>query len=393
MLVPLLVAALAFAPAAKPPKSKQAPKPAAPAAVAANLPADLAAYIHGEQQDRTLPSISAVVVDVGGKMSFAGSGFADATQRTPDPDTMYRVASVTRLFTGVALMILRDHGDLALDDPLAKLVPEILQVKGGDKITLRQVLTDKSGLPRDPPVASDARIGITEAQLLSSLAKTSLAFAPGAQVQFSNYAVALLATAIARTSKVPYRAFVQARVLDPLDVRCVWSRDDVAIEAGGNGDWAESYTDPQMTVPTPHNTLGAMEASGGLYCSARDLAKFALWFLQADGDGDVRVLSRGSRKEMWDAPVGWFLENNQKLGRLPGQKGLVNNYTAALYVDRDRKRAVALLIAGAASDVAGGVAHNVLRLAAGQVRPEELRSPPRPQDPASSTAPTTSSAP
>jgi CubicO group peptidase (beta-lactamase class C family) len=102
------------------------------------------------------PGVVAGVVQ-GDELAWAGAvGFADtATQITSDPGTLYRIASITKTFTGTAVMQLRDAGRLDLDDPAVKYLPELRGAVSPfapiEAVTVRRMLSHESGLATEPP--------------------------------------------------------------------------------------------------------------------------------------------------------------------------------------------------------------------------------------------------
>src|SRR5437764_1033369 len=103
-----------------------------------------------------LPGVAAGVVDRGGLVWSSGIGFADiAARRAPGATTLYRIASITKTFTGTAIMQLRDQGRLHLDDPAIRHVPELRHAESPfgpiETLTIRRMLSHESGLRSEPP--------------------------------------------------------------------------------------------------------------------------------------------------------------------------------------------------------------------------------------------------
>jgi CubicO group peptidase (beta-lactamase class C family) len=232
-----------------------------------------------------LPSLAVGVV-VDGELAYEkgfGAPGGDPKAR-PDADTVYRIGSITKSFTASALIALRDDGAVALDDPLTKWIPEaaglVYPTHDTPPITLRQLLTHTSGLPRvgKLPGARTDR-GPTEEEMLASLAGLPLENPPGTKHVYSNLGFALLGIVVSRAGHAPYREVVTKRILAPLGMTStVW--DQASVPAGR---LATAYAKGPLgvPVPTPHWLLGAEDGAGSLYSSVRDMAKYLAFQLSA----------------------------------------------------------------------------------------------------------------
>ncbi|APR85909.1 Beta-lactamase class C and other penicillin binding protein [Minicystis rosea] len=258
-----------------------------------------------------LPSLSLGVV-IDGELAYAkGFGVADGGAK-PDADTVYRIGSITKSFTATALLALRDDGALSLDDPLSRWIPEaaklVYPTHDSPPITLRQLLTHTSGLPRlgKLPGARTDRAN-TEEELVQSLAGLPLENPPGTKHVYSNLGFALLGIVVGRAAHAPFREVMKKRVLAPLAMTSsVWDRGDVPA-----GHLAAAYAKGPLGAPvaTPHWLLGAEEGAGGLYSSVRDMARYLAFQLaaypprNAADDGPIRRSSvrEGHFNALWDA--------------------------------------------------------------------------------------------
>src|SRR5438093_12005193 len=147
--------------------------------------------LQAEQEARKIPGLSAAVVHGQATLWSGGFGLADlAAGRPAGADTVYRMASVTKLFTATAVMLLREAGQLQLDDPIERHVPEArLRSRFADAPapTLRQAAAHVAGLPREAPLEywDTFKIPPIDA-LLASLAESEMALRPLAEVKYSN---------------------------------------------------------------------------------------------------------------------------------------------------------------------------------------------------------------
>src|SRR3569623_1859016 len=174
-----------FAPAAPPPAFAD---PDRRAKLAAAFPA-IDKALEQERVAQGLPGVAVGIV-IDGELAYAkGFGVVDpATKTVPDADTVYRIGAISKSFTGLALLSLRDEGGLSLEDPLARWIPEAAKIvyptRDERPITLHQLAQHTSGLPRmgpfDPDNAPDA------ATVVGSLAKIELERAPGLESVYSS---------------------------------------------------------------------------------------------------------------------------------------------------------------------------------------------------------------
>ncbi len=226
------------------------------------------------------PGVAVLVIQDGHTVFRKGYGVADLRTGTRiTPRTNFRLASFTKQFTAMAIMLLARDGRLRYDDPLTRFFPDFPDY--GHSITVRHLLTHTSGL-RDyedlyldpygntPP---DRIPQLKDADVLRIMKEQhSPAFAAGSKWAYSNSGYAVLAMIVEKVSGKPFGAFLQERIFRPLGMR-----DTIAFENGKNqvrrrafgyrrqGDgWAFSDQSPTSAV------LG----DGGVYSSLDDLARW-----------------------------------------------------------------------------------------------------------------------
>ncbi len=248
-----------------------------------------------------LPGLTIGVV-VDGELLYAkGFGYANvASAKAPDADTIYRIGSITKSFTGLVLLSLRDEGALALDDSLAHWLPEasglVYPTLDSRPITLRQLLTHTSGLPRSGSFPQET--GPSEDDVTRSLAGFALASPPGTQWSYSNVGFSLLAIAAARAAHTPYRDLVKKRLLDPLGMTSTgWDAADLPTDRLAIGYAGKDGGSPKVAEPWK---LGAAEGAGGLYASTRDMARYLAFQLAAyppRGGADPGPIARSTVRE------------------------------------------------------------------------------------------------
>jgi CubicO group peptidase (beta-lactamase class C family) len=238
-----------------------------------------------------VPGASLLVLHDGKVRLSESRGFADLEAgRAAASDTNYRLASVSKQFTAMAILLLVQDGVLRLDEPVRDWLPSLPPATR--KISLRQLLSHRSGLidyedfvPDDAPQVRDADV----LKILESQDRTL--FEPGKGYQYSNSGFALLALVVERASKKDYPSFLRERIFEPLGMNATLARVDegpaVANRAYGyrmeEGKW----------VRRDQSSTSAVLGDGGIYSSVDDLARWdaALY--------DDRLLGDSLRKQMW----------------------------------------------------------------------------------------------
>lgn len=238
-----------------------------------------------ELKAQGIPSVAVGVV-IDGELAYTkGFGVADLkTNARPDADTAYRIGSITKSFTALTLLSLRDQGALSLDDTLARWIPEAAQLvyptRDSPPVTLRQMLTHTSGLPRLGKFSyTQADRGPSVDEVVKSLIGYSVENAPGTIKEYSNLGYSLLGIVAGRAGRAPLREVMGKRLLAPLGMTStVWDRAGVPPErlatAYAKGPGGE-------LKPVDHWVLGDSEGSGGLYSTVRDMARYVALQLDA----------------------------------------------------------------------------------------------------------------
>lgn len=247
-----------------------------------------------------------VIVDgelahAGGRGSVRADDPADAP--VPDLDSRYRIASMTKSFTAMAVVRLRDDGVLRLDDPVGAWVPELNGIArwstDSPPITIRSLLTMSAGFPTDDPWG-DRQLAMEPGAFLRFLEHgPELAWPTGTQFEYANLGYAILGLVIARAAGEPYRAFVERRILEPLGM----TRTTFDVEGVDPATVAPGYVKRGSSwVEEPTAPDGAFAPMGGLFSTVRDLARWVTTFTAAsparDDPDDAVPISRASLREM-----------------------------------------------------------------------------------------------
>ena len=266
-----------------------------------------------------------------------GSGGPVSNRAVPDERTVFRIASMSKSFTASAILLLRDAGALALDDPAATYVPELAGWVNGaaeaGPLTIRHLLTMTAGFPTDDPWG-DRQQGLPIDSFRALLAEgVSFNWAPGTRFEYSNLGYAILGLVVTAASGVPYDEFIRTRLLAPLGM----SRTGFAAEEFEAADLATGYRrGPDGWQELPFAPYGAFAPMGGVFSCVADLATWSAGFAAAfppDGPGAAHPLSAASRRQMQlpQAVTGWRAPD-----RLPGGPPAAPAYYGfGLFVDED----------------------------------------------------------
>jgi len=210
-----------------------------------------------------------VVVRSNAQTQFFPFGAADAATHTAvTPDTVFELASITKVFTTTSLAMEVESGNMQLDDPVAKYLPELRQFGGDIKgVTLRQLATHTSSLPRQPD-GNPPDDRWNRQSVMHWLAQWHAPYPPGTKSLYSNLAVGLLGYAIAACEKRPLIEVWDRQFLGPLEMKHTFFEvppQDASLVAQGYG--------PKGS-PVAHIPLGGWPAGGRLSSSGRDMGKF-----------------------------------------------------------------------------------------------------------------------
>lgn len=262
-------------------------------------------WLDAQSAYENIPGLSIAVVHDQELLWAKGFGFADReTKRPATPDTIYGIGSISKLFTGIAVLRLRDQGKLSLDDPVAKHLPgfDIGQnYPDGPPITIRGILTHTSGLPRDaafPYWSAPYSEFPTREQILKTLASQTTVYPADTHFQYSNLGYALAGEIVAQLSGQSYADYVKQNILVPLALGD--TRPELPEEHKG-GRLATGYS--STTREGAQNKMPFFQAKGiapaaGFSSTVADLARFASWQFRLLGGGKEEILRANTLREM-----------------------------------------------------------------------------------------------
>ena len=240
------------------------------------------------QSKGRVPGVAAGVVRHGDLVWQDGVGSADLDEpgRPPGADDQFLIASITKTFTAVMVMQLRDEGRLSLDDTLETFLPEVSH----HGITVRQMLSHASGMQREPvgDVWESLQLPGRE-DLVAGFAEAERVMRPHERWHYSNLMYALLGEVVARLEEREWYDALRRRILDPLELR----RTTLGFEgAHTQGYFVPPHTDVPLPEPVPD--LKGTASCGGLASTLNDLATWS-GFLASPAS---EVLSGDTLEEM-----------------------------------------------------------------------------------------------
>lgn len=255
-------------------------------------------------------AVYGVVID-GELAHVAAFGYRDVDERLEvKSDTIFRIASMSKSFTSLAILLLRDDGALSLDDPVELHVPEMkgmpLPTRDSGPVTIRHLLTHTAGFPEDNPWG-DRQLEVDHEEFSRWLADgIPFSTAPGAAYEYSNTGFAILGRVVANVSGMPYAEFVQQRILDPLEMTSTfWNVEDVPPSraatgyslGGGHAGFAPGDPEGELSIERPLGD-GAYGSMGGAFTDARDLGRWVALMLSAFPPRDDRESGPALRRTL-----------------------------------------------------------------------------------------------
>jgi CubicO group peptidase (beta-lactamase class C family) len=308
---------------------------------------------------------SILVVQDGKAVATAMEGYQDlSAKRAVDAQTIFHWASITKTFTGIGIMQLRDRGRLSLDDPIVKFVPEFRAVHNpfGDigQVTIRHMMTHSSGLRASTwPWGGDKTWQPFEPtrweQLVAMFPYTELNFAPGTKYSYSNPGVIFLGRIIELLSGDDYEMYITKNILTPLGMHSAFF-DRAPYHLVPHRSHSYFRTDAGLDEARFDFDTGITVSNGGLNAPLGDMAKYLIFLTTERPTAvDDGVLKRSSLQEMWrphlpaadgegatgssaQAGLSFFVERHGGF-ELVAHSGDQNGFISHLYVHRPSRTA------------------------------------------------------
>jgi CubicO group peptidase (beta-lactamase class C family) len=277
------------------------------------------------------------VIDRNGRRVIGYGRFAADDARVPDGETVFQIGSVTKAFTTLLLAEMVARGEVKLEDPAAKYLPEGVTMPAGSRpITLLDLATHRSGLPSMPTnydlhARPDPYEAYTVEELHAFLSGYTLPREPGAEAAYSNLGVALLGRLLARRAGMEYEALLTERVLEPLGM----SDTSIALRADQERRLAPGHD--RYLHPVRTWEMKSLPASGSLRSTANDMLEFIAAYLDEDEAGRLAAaIELQLRDHLPDVegrqPLGWGVRADGVVQHAGGKQG----YRSAVVFDPAR---------------------------------------------------------
>ncbi len=260
----------------------------------------LSAFIERERARHDLAAVSIALVDDDG-VAWA-AGFGEQSPGVPaTAQTVYRVGSVSKLFTDIAIMQLAERDEIDIDAPVRTYLPDFApDNRSGTSITLRQLMSHRAGLIREPPIGNyfDAS-GPDLTATVASLTGVPLVYEPESRVKYSNAGIAVVGHVLEQTQDEPFARYMQRTLLDPLGMTSSSFARSTEVERNLADAVMWGLDRPYFDAPTFE--LG-MSPAGSMYSTVLDLAGFmgVMFRRGTAADGSARILGAETLESMWE---------------------------------------------------------------------------------------------
>jgi CubicO group peptidase (beta-lactamase class C family) len=350
-------------------------------------------WLDAQKDYENLPGISVGFIhdqDLAWAEAFGQANVEDGIEA--QTNTIYSICSISKLFTAIAIMQLRDAGKLRLDDEVSQhlswfTIRQAYEHSG--PITIRSLLTHSSGLPRqsDFPYWTGPDFDFpTLDQIKAQVHELETLYPASTYFQYSNFGLSILGAIVQEVSGVSYESYVEENILDVLGLRDTRSRMPVEL---ANNQLAKGYNamgrDRKRKPLEPFFTEG-VTAAAGFTSTVEDLAKFASWQLRLLDTNEKEVLKVSTLREMhrvhwmdpdWQTSWGLGFSVRQADGQtIVGHGGSCPGYRSTLSIIPKKKMAYVVMINASGTNpgkYAGGMADVIGKaMDASPVEPEGI---------------------
>jgi CubicO group peptidase (beta-lactamase class C family) len=337
-------------------------------------------WLDAQRSYQQIPGLSAAIIRDQELVWSGGFGFTDLEKKTPaSASTIYSICSISKLFTGVAVLQLRDEGKLRLDDPVARHLPWFTALKRtkpeAGEITIEGILTHASGLPResDHPYWTGPNFPFpTREQIIAGLSKQEALYPAETYWQYSNLGITLAGEIVIAASGRTYADYVQEKILGPLGMTSTTPEMPEAEQGKRLATGYSALTRSGTRTKMPFYLARGIAPAAGYASTVEDLGRFASWQFKTLSGGSQNILKLSTLREMhrvhWVDPE---FETTWGLGfavwRVGGKSyvghgGSCPGYRSQLVLRPEDKIAVA--VAANAMVDAGGMAQDVYAIMA-----------------------------
>ena len=303
-----------------------------------------------------LPGVSIAIVYDQDIVYSKGFGYADLKKGIKaEPDTYYPIGSISKQFTAISIMQLRDKGKLKLTDSVSKYLPWFEPETDQTNVsqpTIGDLLRHSSGLPCEPDLtiwSNPTDLFPSREEFIKRVKNIKMSYQINTQFNYSNTGYALLGEIVSVVSNIDYSDFVQHNILEPLNLENTIPnspdkfRKNAAI---GYGRWPRKNVE---RIEISNLDPRAMAPAGGFISTVIDIAKFAMWQFRVLNGQDPGILKRETLMEMqsvqWENPkwgygyTYWYLDDLDIIGH----QGSVPGYRSQIILSPKEKIAVVVM--------------------------------------------------
>lgn len=346
------------------------------------------AWVAAQRAYEQIPGMSVAIVHGQELIWSGGSGLADpGANRPATAETLYSICSVSKLFTSVGLMQLRDAGKLRLDDPVRTHLSwyRLKPAAEGGEVTIRGILTHSAGLPResDYPYWTGGFQFPTHDQIVERIAAQEALYPPDTYFQYSNLGLTLAGELIAAVSGQPYDQYIRQNVLEPLGLRNTFPEMPEAERGLRLAQGFSARRRDGTRSPLPFFQTRGIAPAAGFASHVGDLARFASWQFRLLEKGGNEVLAARTLREMhrpqWvdpDLELFWGLgfatwKSDDKV--FVGHQGSCPGYRTSFLINAAKKIAVVTMANASGADVGrySTVIHDLVAPALSDSKPSD----------------------
>lgn len=324
-------------------------------------------WLQAQRDFDKLPGIAVSVMNDQDMIFSRGYGMADVEKKIPmQPETIFSICSISKLFTSVAIMQLWEQGKLRLDDTINALIPSYnlkQQFTETAPITVRSLLTHSSGLPREAayPYWSGPEFYFPSVKEMNEKLGSQQTLYPSSTIfQYSNLGMSLLGEAVTAVAKMDYEDYIAKNILQPLQLSNTNPYLPKELWRGKmSTGYSALYRDGTRKM-MPFFQANGINAAAGYSSTVVDLGRFAAWQFRVLNGGQKELLKTATLKEMqrvqWVNPDGkltWGLgfaveQLNDKT--YVGHGGSCPGYRSSLLMNNKAKLATAVMINAGGTD-------------------------------------------
>ncbi len=301
-----------------------------------------------------VPGIAVVLIEKGSQAKYLFYGYAEPERNISiRPDTIFEIASITKVFVTTLLALEVDKGRMKLTDPASRYIPGLSNnlIKGFKNVRLIDLATHTAALPRTPP---DKKKPYTREEVIEYLANWNPEYPIASKYVYSNLGFGILAYAISGLNRTPFDALLKREILQPLNML----NTDIRVPAFKEKQWAQGYNKKGLKVnPDP---LTVLPGGGALKSTPRDMAQFLSANMGFIGPEPLKKAMKFAHQPQYKVSeklslgLGWQIFKNDDFTLIDKNGGLPGFASYIGFDDQNRVGVVVLMNKGKAQSTAIG---------------------------------------